>query len=173
MITLAAETNPLVPPLGELVIGLICFLGLFAVLAKFAFPNINRTLAERTDKIEGGLERAAQAQAEAGELLEQYRAQLSEARLEAARLREEGREQGSAIIAELREQALHEARRITAAAQAQLDAEREQAIATLRAEVGDLSLRLAERIVGESVTDEARQSRIIDRFLDELEVERL
>jgi F-type H+-transporting ATPase subunit b len=132
-------------------------------------PRIQKTLAERTDLIEGGLNRADEAQAEAKQLLEQYRQQLEDARHEAARMREEAREQGAAIIAEMREQAQAEARRLTEAAQAQIESERQQALASLRTEIGALSTELASRIVGESLEDQARQSRMVDRFLDELE----
>ena len=107
----SATSNPLVPDLPELIIGTIAFLIVFAVLGKVLMPRIRKTLEERTDAIEGGLKRAEDAQAEAGRVLEQYRAQLADARHEAARLREEAREQGAQIIAEMREQARAEARR--------------------------------------------------------------
>ena len=165
-----ASTNPLLPSWPEFIIGTILFVLVFGVLSKIALPRIQQTLTQRTETIEGGLARAEQAQAEANQLLEQYRQQLAEARHEAARLREEAREQGAQIIAEMREQAQAEARRVTEAAQAQIEAERQQALTSLRAEVGALSTELASRIVGESLADEARQSRMVDRFLDELEV---
>jgi F-type H+-transporting ATPase subunit b len=164
-----ASQNPLVPTWTELIIGTICFILVFGVLGKVLMPRIQQTLAERTDQIEGGLARAEEAQAEAQGLLEQYRQQLSEARHEAARLREEAREQGAQIIAEMREQAQAEARRITESAQAQIEAERQQALIALRSEVGMLATELASRIVGESLTDEVRQGRLVDRFLDEVE----
>jgi F-type H+-transporting ATPase subunit b len=163
------NSSPILPSWPELVIGAIAFLIVFAVLAKLLLPRIQKTLAERTDAIEGGIKRAEDAQAEANRTLEQYKAQLSEARHEAARLREEAKEQGAQIIAEMREQAQAEARRITEAAQAQLVADRQQALAALRTEVGTISVELASKIVGESLTDEARQHRLVDRFLDELE----
>jgi F-type H+-transporting ATPase subunit b len=84
-------------------------------------------------------------------------------------MREEAREQGAAIVAEMRERAEAEARRITEAAQAQLEADRQQALTSLRTEVGSLATELASRIVGESLTDAARQSRMVDRFLADLE----
>jgi F-type H+-transporting ATPase subunit b len=161
--------NPLIPSLPELIIGAVAFLIVFAVLGRVLLPRIQATLAERTDKIEGGLQRAEEAQAEASRTLERYRAQLAEARQEAARLREEAREQGAQIIAEMREQAQSEARRITEAAQAQLAADRQQALVALRQEVGAIAVDLAGKIVGESLSDDARQSRLIDRFLDELD----
>ena len=115
--------NPLVPAGAELVIGTICFVLVFGILARILMPRVIRTLAERTEMIEGGLARSEEAQAEAKELLDQYRQQLAEARHEAARLREEAREQGAQIIAEMREQAQAEAHRITESAQAQIQAE--------------------------------------------------
>ena len=162
--------NPLLPEWPELIIGTIAFVIVFAVLARVLLPRIQKTLTERTDAIEGGIQRAEDAQAEANRTLDQYKAQLSEARHEAARLREEAKEQGAQIIAEMREQAQAEARRITEAAQAQLAADRQQALAALRNEVGAISVELAGKIVGESLTDEARQHRLVDRFLEELEI---
>ncbi len=165
----AGAQNPLIPTAAELVMGVICFALVFGVLGKLLMPRIQRTLAERTEAIEGGIARAEEEQAEASQLLEQYRRQLAEARHEAARLREEAREQGAQIIAEMREQAQAEARRITEAAEMQIEAERQQALTALRAEVGTLATELASRIVGESLADTARQHRMVDRFLDELE----
>ena len=173
MIHLAADTastNPLLPSWPEFIIGTILFLIVFGMLAKVLLPRATKMLADRTEQIEGGLARSEEAQAEAKALLDQYRQQLDDARRDAARLREEAREQGAQIIAEMREQAQAEARRITEGAQAQIEAERQQALTSLRTEVGTLATELASRIVGESLTDEARQSRMVDRFLDDLEV---
>jgi F-type H+-transporting ATPase subunit b len=165
-----ASTNPLLPSWPEFIIGTILFVLVFGVMAKLLLPRIQQTLAERTELIEGGLAKSEEAQFEAKALLDQYREQLAEARHEASRLREEAREQGAQIIAEMREQAQAEARRVTEAAQAQIEAERQQALISLRAEVGTLATELASRIVGESLADQARQSRMVDRFLSELEV---
>jgi len=165
----ASQQDPLIPSLPELIVGTICFVLVFGILGKFFLPRIQKILAERTEAIEGGLNRADEAQAEAKDLLDQYREQLAEARHEAARMREEAREQGAQIIAEMREQAQAEARRVTEAAQAQIGAERQQALISLRAEVGTLATELASRIVGESLADEARQRRMVDRFLGELD----
>jgi F-type H+-transporting ATPase subunit b len=165
----ASGLGPLAPDLTELIIGSIAFLVVFAVLGKVLMPRIAKTLEERTDAIEGGLKRAEDAQAEAAGVLEQYRSQLADARHEASRLREEAKEQGAQIIAEMREQAQVEARRVTEAAQAQLEADRQQALTSLRAEVGVLAVELASRVVGESLEDEARQQRTVDRFLAQLE----
>ncbi|MEV0969745.1 F0F1 ATP synthase subunit B [Microtetraspora glauca] len=167
---LAAEGNsPIMPHLYELVVGVFAFLFVLIFVGRILTPRIQKTLNERTEAIEGGIKKAEDAQAEAQRTLEQYRAQLAEARQEAARLREEAREQGAQIKAELREEAQEEARRLIQAAHAQIEADRQQAFAQLRGEIGRLSTDLAGRIVGESLEDEARQRRVVDRFLEELE----
>src|SRR5580698_10829888 len=160
----AGSQNPLIPTWTELIIGIIAFLIVFGFLGRLLLPRAQKMLAERTNQIEGGLKRAEDAQAEAQQVLEQYRQQLAEARHEAARLREEAREQGAQIIADMREQAQAEARRVTESAQAQIQAERQQALTALRVEVGTLATELASKIVGESLTEAARQGRMVDRF---------
>jgi F-type H+-transporting ATPase subunit b len=164
----AGNSNPLIPHWPELVIGALAFLIVFALLAKVLMPRISATLAERTDAIEGGLKRAEDAQDEANKVLEQYRAQLADARHEASRLREHAKEEAAQIVAEGRAAGVAERERIIASANAQIEADRQQALTALRAEVGSLAVELASRIVGESLADEARQSRMVDRFLGEL-----
>ena len=164
----ASNQNPILPDTTELVIGAIAFLIVFALLARVLMPRISATLAERTDQIEGGLKRAEDAQAEASKVLDQYRAQLADARHEAARLREHAKEEAAQIVAQGRAEGAAERERIIASASAQIEADRQHALTALRAEVGSLAVELASRIVGESLADEARQSRMVDRFLGEL-----
>ncbi|HEY2505165.1 MAG TPA: F0F1 ATP synthase subunit B [Streptosporangiaceae bacterium] len=167
--TIPANPNPLVPDWTEVIIGAIGFFIVFGMLWKVLLPRISKTLEERTDAIEGGLQRAEKAQTDANQMVAQYKAQLDDARHEAARHREEAREEGARIIAEMREEAQAEAARIAQAARVQIEADRQQAFASLRAEVGTLAVQLASKIVGESLEDEARQSRVVDRFLADLE----
>ncbi|MEU7021636.1 F0F1 ATP synthase subunit B [Streptomyces sp. NPDC048717] len=166
----AAEPQPpLIPHLDELVIGLIAFVIVFGFLAKKLLPNINKVLDERREAIEGGIEKAESAQVEAQSVLEQYKAQLAEARHEAARLRQEATEQGTAIIQEMKAEGQRQREEIIAAGHTQLAADRKAASAALRQDVGKLATDLASKLVGEALEDHARQSRTIDRFLEELE----
>jgi F-type H+-transporting ATPase subunit b len=164
-------SNPLVPELPELIIGAVAFLIVFGVLYKVLMPRIQQTLTARTEAIEGGIQKAEDMQAEAERTLAEYRQQLAEARQEAGRLREKAREEGAQIIAEMREQGEAERRRLVEAAHAQIEADRQQAINSLRNEVGTMAVELASRVVGESLENEARQRRIVERFLDDLERE--
>ena len=169
VIIAAEEVSPLVPHTAELIVGFIAFSLLFLVLRKAVVPKFEKAFSDRTNAIQGGIERAEKAQLEAQRALAQYNEQLSSAREEAQTLREEARVQGAAIVEELRAKAQEEAARITAAAHASIEAERQQAVTSLRNEVGALAVELASKIVGEALEDQARQSRIVDRFLDDLE----
>ena len=158
---------PIIPHPGEFIVGLVFFAIIYFVVRRTVVPRLEAIYTERAAAIEGGIEKAAAAQAEANAALQEYQQQLAEAREEAGRIREQARTEGAQIIAELRERAQTEAARITAAADQQIAAERQQAMVQLRSDVGALATELASRIVGESLADQARQSRVVDRFLDE------
>jgi F-type H+-transporting ATPase subunit b len=173
-ILLAAEggeehINPLIPVWQELVLGLIAFGLLCFVLMRFVFPQMEKMFRARVDAIEGGIKRAEEAQAEANQLLEQYRAQLAEARTEAARIRDEARADAEGIRQDVLAKAREESERIITAGRDQLAAQRESIVRDLRSEVGSLAVDLAGRIVGESLADEARSRGTVDRFISELD----
>lgn len=168
---LAAEGghNPILPIWQELVVGTIAFALLVFVLLKFVMPRMETMYQARVDAIEGGLKRAEVAQAEANQLLEQYRAQLAEVRTEAARIRDDARADAEGIRQDILAKAREESDRIIAAGKEQLVAERTTIVRELRTEVGTLAVDLASKIVGESLADEARRAGTVDRFLDGLE----
>src|ERR671929_858875 len=167
---LAAEAhNPLIPPWGEIIVGTIAFAIVYFVFAKFVAPRFEQVFRARREAIEGGIERAEAMQAEAKAALEQYRAQLAEARTEAAQIRDAARAEGQQIIEELRVQAQEESARIVARGEEQLAANRAQVINELRGQLGALAVELAGKVVGESLADEARRSGTVDRFLAELD----
>src|SRR6478609_1147670 len=162
------ESNFLVPN-GTFFVELFAFLLLLFLLGKFVIPPINRAMTARQEAIRAEFAQLDEAKSEAAAAEDEFKSQIADARHEAARIREEAREQGAAIVAEMREQAQAEAARIVEHARVQTEADRKAAAASLRAEVGDLATTLAGRIVGESLTDQARQTRVVDRFLAELE----
>src|SRR5215213_7104168 len=163
------EHNPLIPPIGEIIIGLIAFAIVFFVFAKLVAPRFEQVFQARREAIEGGMERAEAMQAEAKAALEQYRAQLAEARNEAASIRDQARAEGQQILEELRAQALEEQARIVARGEEQLASQRQQVVNELRGQIGTLAVDLAGRVVGESLADDARRSGTVDRFLDSLD----
>jgi F-type H+-transporting ATPase subunit b len=162
--------GPLLPHhLSELIMGVLLMIVLWLVIRAKVMPRFEAMYDERRAAIEGGMEKAEKAQAEAAAALEQYQAQLTEARGEAAKIREDAKAQGAQILAEMREQAQAEAARIKATAEAQLAAERTQLLSELRREVGGLATTLAGRIVGESLEDDDRARRTVERFLADIE----
>src|SRR3712207_515311 len=170
MSILAAEShNPLIPPWGEIIIGLIAFGIVFFVFAKFVAPRFEQVFQARRAAIEGGIERAEAMQAEAKAALERYQAQLAEARTEAAQIREQARSEGQQILEELRTQAQEESARIVARGEEQLASQRQQVVNELRGQIGALAVELAGKVVGESLADDARRSGTVDRFLTELD----
>ena len=162
------ESNFLVPN-GTFFVELFAFALMVYLLGKFVIPPINKAMTARQDAIRQQFADLDEAKSEAHAAEEEFRAQIADARHEAARIREDAREQGAAIIAEMREQAQVEAQRIVEHAHTQIEADRKAAVASLRNEVGTLATTLAGRIVGESLDDEARQSRVVDRFLEDLD----
>jgi F-type H+-transporting ATPase subunit b len=165
----AESANPLLPPVGEIIVGTITFAIAFFVLARFVWPQFERAFRARREAIEGGLERAEAMQAEAKAALERYRAQLAEARTEAAQIRDQARAEGQQILEELRAQAQEESARIVARGEEQLAANRQSVVNELRGQIGALAVDLAGRVVGESLEDEARRRGTVDRFLDSLD----
>lgn len=164
------DLGPLAPHhLSEIIVGIILMLLIFVVMWKFIVPAFEKMYEERSNQIEGGMQRAAAAEAKAEAALAEYNAQLSTAREEAARIREDAKNSGAQILAEARDKAAKESTRILESGRTQLEAERSQAILQLRGEVGGLATTLAGKIVGESLSDDERANRTVDAFLAELE----
>ncbi|HEY2669256.1 MAG TPA: F0F1 ATP synthase subunit B [Rugosimonospora sp.] len=170
MHVLAADTpNPVLPIWQELVLGLVAFGVLYFVLRKYVFPRMEDTFKARVDAIEGGIKRAEERQAEANALFEQYKQQLAEARTEAAKIRDRAHADANQIREDMLVQVREERDRILETGQQQLDQQRATIVRELRAEIGDLAVDLASKIVGEALTDEVRRRGTVDRFLNDLE----
>jgi F-type H+-transporting ATPase subunit b len=168
VVAASESPNPLIPALPDLVWGTFAFVIVLVFFVWKGVPRLTAALDARRDAIEGGIKRADEAQAAAQAALDQYTAQLAEARGEAARIREQARDDAKVIRAELIEQAQADAARVGATAKAQIEIERAAALASLRSEVGSLALGLASTVIGESLNDK-RSNDIVDRFLADLE----
>jgi F-type H+-transporting ATPase subunit b len=158
-----------IPPWSEVIQALIVIAIIGLALHKVAVPAFLKILDERTEKIEGGLKKAEDAQEEAANAKLKRDRELQEALTEAGKIREQARAEGEQIVDEARAQAHAKADTIVENAQRQLESEKQAAQVALREEVGGLAAKLAEKIVGEALTDPKLSSRVVDRFLDELE----
>jgi F-type H+-transporting ATPase subunit b len=153
----------------EYITELVGFAVVLFVLGKWLLPVINKAMTQRQEVIRKQLDEAEEAKRRLATARKEYERALDEARQEGERLQESAKEQAEAIQVEMREQAEAEARRIVEQAHQQIEADHQQALNELQNTVGRLTAGLAERIVGASLQDDARQERVIDRFLDELE----
>jgi F-type H+-transporting ATPase subunit b len=156
-------------PNGTFLVELVAFAIIVFILFRYVVPPINKAMTARQEAIRQEFADAEEAKAKAEQAESEFKSQIADARKEAARIRDEAREQGKDIVNEAKDQAHVEAQRIKDQAQAQIAAERQQALASLRAEVGTLATSLAGRIVGESLEDDERSARVVDRFLADLE----
>jgi F-type H+-transporting ATPase subunit b len=164
-----ATPNPVLPATYDIVWSAVCFIIILVFFWRYVLPRMQKLLDERAEAIEGNIAKADEAQRKAEAALEEYTAQLADARAEAGRIRETAREDGKKIVAEAKDQASTEAARLTASAQAQIEAERQSALVTLRSEVGTIAIDLASGVVGETLTDDQKAKAVVDRFLADLE----
>jgi F-type H+-transporting ATPase subunit b len=175
LVTLAAEPageeapNPLIPAAYDIIWSAVCFAIILLVVWRVALPRMATLLDARSAAIEGNIAKADEAQRQAEAALEEYTAQLAEARKEAGEIREAAREDGKKIVAEAKDTASAEAARITATAHTQIEAERQTALVSLRTEVGSLALDLAGNVIGETLSDDKKAQAVVDRFLADLE----
>jgi F-type H+-transporting ATPase subunit b len=168
--TVVAEgSNNFLVPNATIIVELIAFAIVVFLIYRYVVPVVSKSMTERQETIRKQIEdgREAKERLEAAEA--EYKQALADNRTEAARIREEARAQGQQIIDEMRHAAQEEAERISERERARMDSERQQMVHQLRAEVGQIAVELAGRVVGESLSDDARQSRIVDRFLAELD----
>jgi F-type H+-transporting ATPase subunit b len=172
LLTVAAEEgsgNPLLPAYYDIIWSGVCFVIIVLVVVFYALPRVTTVLDARSAAIEGNIAKADEAQRKAEAALEEYTAQLAEARKEAGEIRDAAREDGRKIVSEAKQSASAEAERLTAAAHTQIEAERQAAVVSLRSEVGTLALDLAGGVIGETLSDDQKAQAVVDRFLSELE----
>ena len=165
----ATAHNPLIPAWYDIIWSAVCFVIILFVFWKIALPKMKDMLDQRAAAIEGNIAKADEAQRKAEAALVEYTSQLAEARKEAGEIREAAREDGKKIVAEAKDAATAEADRVTAHAHAQIEAERQAALVSLRSEVGSLALDLAGGVIGEKLQDDATAQAVVDRFLADLE----
>jgi F-type H+-transporting ATPase subunit b len=156
------------PNTNELIAGIIAFSIIFFFVWKWAMPAINRILEERQAAIQGQIGEAEKAKVEAESLLADYRAQLAEAKAEGNRIIEEARQTAEQLKADIIAKAEEEASQIREKAQEEAASEKSRALAEARVQVGEISVELAGKLVGEVLDSKAHQA-LIDRYLTDLE----
>jgi F-type H+-transporting ATPase subunit b len=162
-----SDKKDLYPKLSEIIVGAIAFAIVFAFMTKFVFPRLNRILDERRAKIQGDLEGAEGARREAEAELARYREQLANAREEANRIIEEARRTADQLRSELQARSEQQADAIVARAAEEIRAERDRVYQQLAAQVGEIAVELAERVVEKEI-DKTTQQRLIDEYIEQV-----
>jgi F-type H+-transporting ATPase subunit b len=143
-----------IPKLAEIWPTVLAFVILFIVLWRFAFPPITGMLEKRSDTIRESLEKAEQTRIDAEKMLEEYKAQIAEARQESGRIVEQGRQVAESMKDEIVAKARTEAEDIVAKAKESIEAEKRAAMADLQKQVADLSIDVAGKVIGKTLSRE-------------------
>jgi F-type H+-transporting ATPase subunit b len=159
--------NPILPAGNELVWGTVSFLVLFFLMAKFAFPAVQKSMVARTERIRASLDSAERSKAEAQTVLDEYQRQLADAKNEANRIIEEARRTADQLRVDLQAKAEQESQGIVARAQEEIRAERDRVFQELRTQVGEIAVQLAGKVVGQSL-DKSAHERLIDEYIDQV-----
>lgn len=156
------------PETYDMVWSLVILIVIAAFFYKLVLPKFQAVFDERSAKIEGGIAKANNAQKEADKAKRAYEEQLSKARVDASKIRDDARAEASHIIADARSRAESEAEQITANARRSVESQRQQALVSLKGEVGTLAAALAGKILCSRLQDEAVQSKMLDQMIDDI-----
>jgi F-type H+-transporting ATPase subunit b len=157
--------SPILPETNEIIWGSISFLLLFFALWKFAFPGIKKGMEARSDRIRADLEQAESAKGEAQSVLDDYRAQLADAKNEAARIIEEARQAADSLRRDQEQRLQTELADLRTRAAADVESAKAQAIADLRAEVAEIAIGAAEVVVGRNL-DRSTQLQLVEDYIN-------
>ena len=159
----------LTPEFGLVFWMFVAFACLYFILAKWVWPFIIKSMEERADLIDKGVAFAQEAKshldnakAEADKLLAEARNEQADILREAAKMRNE-------LIEKARGDAAEEAKKVSQAAQVSLEQARKEAEKQLRTEVGDLALRIAEKVIRKNIANDDAQRALVDQYLSEVE----
>ncbi|MCI6860863.1 MAG: F0F1 ATP synthase subunit B [Prevotella sp.] len=160
----------LIPSTGLLFWMCITFFIVYALLRKFGFPAIVGMVNERKQFIDDSLRKAQEANEKLANIQKEGESILREARDKQSQMLKEATATRDAIIEKAQTQAKGEAARLIADAKAQIEAEKASAIREIRAEMAQISVQVAEKVVRKNLADDASQMELIDKLLDEVSV---
>jgi F-type H+-transporting ATPase subunit b len=159
--------SPILPPLNEIIWGVISFVAVFLLLWKFGWPGIKAGMNARTERIKNDLDQAESARAEAEGVLADYQAQVADAKGEAARIIEDARQTADAMKRDLQAQAEADIAAQRQKAAADIEAAKAQALADLRGEVATIAIGAAERVVERNLDPETNKA-LVESFIDQV-----
>lgn len=160
--------NVLLPEVNEIIWGGIGFLVVLFFMIKFGFPAAKRAMSDRTAKIQGDLDAAEQAKADALAVKADYESKVGDAKGEAARIIEEARQSADQLKADQQARLTEELAANRAQAQADIDAAKRAAMAELRGEVATIAIGAAETVVGQNL-DRNAQIQLVEDYINRVQ----
>lgn len=160
----------LLPGSGLIIWQTLVFVGLFFVLAKFAWKPIIGSLKEREDSIQQALDAAEKAKNEMASLKSDNEKLLKEAREERDKILRDARTASNQIVEEAQTAAKKTADKIVADAKAMINTEKQAALAEVKTQVAQFSLDIAEKIIKKNLSDDKSQKELVDTFIKDLKL---
>lgn len=152
---------------GTVIVEIVTFLLMLAVLARYVYPEVVKIAEARQRAIAEQLREAEAARAEAEERLKEAEARLADARQTAVTVIDGANKSGEQLRQELKAKAEDESRRMLEGARKEIEAERDQAVRTVRGEVAALVVAATEKVIGVTL-DEQRHRELIDSAIQEV-----
>ncbi|MBR6249485.1 MAG: F0F1 ATP synthase subunit B [Muribaculaceae bacterium] len=147
----------------------IAFLALYFVLAKYAWPFIIKSMEERADLIDKGVVYAQQAKAHLDNARAEADKLLGEARQQQAEIIRDANKMRTQIIEDARGEAAVEAKKVSDAALLSIDQARKESEKQLRAEMSEIALQIAEKVIRKNVDNDQAQRELVEKYLNEVE----
>ena len=161
----------LMPSFGLMFWMAIVFFVVLALLWKFGFPAITKMVEERKNYIDESLRKAHEANEKLGNIQKEGESILQEAREKQALILKEATSTRDAIVAKAESQAKEQGEKLISDAKLQIETEKQNAIRDIRSQVAELSVKIAEKIIKEQLSTDAKQMELIDKLLDEVGTE--
>lgn len=146
----------------------IVFIIVFLVLLKWGFPSIIKMVNDRKAFIDDSLRKAHEANEKLANIQKKGESILQEAREKQAAILKEAAETRDAIVENAQDKAREEGARIVNEAKIQIETEKQNAIRDIRSQVAELSILVAEKVLKQNLSTDAKQMELIDRLLDEV-----
>ena len=167
----AEAPNPILPETNEIIWGFLSFMVLFVLMAKFAFPAVTKAMQARTNRIRKELDDAERLKSEANTILDQYKAQLQDAKNEANRIIEEARQTADQLRRDLMSRAEAEVAELRQRNADDINAAKERTLADLRTQVAEIAIAAAERVVERNL-DRDTNAALVDNFISQVGAQR-
>lgn len=160
------------PDFGLIFWMFVGFAVLFFILWKFAWPIILKTVDNRAELIDKGLEYAQNAKQQLDNARDEAQKYIDDARRQQADMLREADKMKNQIIEEARGAAQKEAQKVMAQARQSIEQQQKEAEAQFRNQVSDFALQIAGKVVKDRMADPEAQSRMVNSYLDQLDSEK-